>query len=534
MSTRAAAGRPYLTASAVLLAAVLALGWLFAGALVRYGQGLADQDVHTIAETAAAALDPVLVGRLDGDPDNVSASFRRIREVLARIRGANPEVRFAYLMRVRDGAVIFLADSEPEASDDYSPPGQVYDGLTTGILQVLEGGDTVVEAAYEDDWGRWVSGLSPVLEPTTGRPIAVLGIDISAERWAGEVSRYRWFAWSVVGLVAGIVLLGHAALVRERWMRERVGILNRELRRELGERKRAEDGLRMAASVFDSTAEGIMITRPDWTIESVNPAFERITGFRAEDVLGQTPALLKHDDSADDHRNTIILDELRKQGSWQGEFWSKRKDGTPFCQEMTVDALRDEQGEVTHYAVVFSDSTRQRELEKRLVELSRTDPLTRLANRRAFDEALEAEWRRARRGGSTLAVAIVDVDRFKQFNDLLGHQAGDGCLQRVATTLAASSRRAGDLVARYGGEEFAVLLPATDLSAARKLAEDMRRDIEALQIPSGDGKRLVTVSVGVAAADATLEDTQEALVARADRALYRAKAEGRNRIAWER
>jgi diguanylate cyclase (GGDEF)-like protein len=147
---------------------------------------------------------------------------------------------------------------------------------------------------------------------------------------------------------------------------------------------------------------------------------------------------------------------------------------------------------------------------------------------------LEAEWRRARRSGSTLAVAIVDVDRFKQFNDLLGHQAGDGCLQRVATTLAASSCRAGDLVARYGGEEFAVLLPATDLSAARKLAEDMRRDIEALQIPSGDGKRLVTVSVGVAAADATLEDTQEALVARADRALYRAKSEGRNRIAWER
>jgi diguanylate cyclase (GGDEF)-like protein len=89
-------------------------------------------------------------------------------------------------------------------------------------------------------------------------------------------------------------------------------------------------------------------------------------------------------------------------------------------------------------------------------------------------------------------------------------------------------------VARYGGEESAVLLPATDLSAARKLAEDMRRDIEALQIPSGDGKRLVTVCVGVAAADATLEDTQEALVARADSALYRAKSEGRNRIAWER
>jgi two-component system, sensor histidine kinase LadS len=104
----------------------------------------------------------------------------------------------------------------------------------------------------------------------------------------------------------------------------------------------------------------------------------------------------------------------------------------------------------------------------------------------------------------------------------------------VATTLAASSRRAGDLVARYGGEEFAVLLPATDPSAARKPAEDMRRDIEALQIPSGDGGRLVTVSVGVAAADATLEDTQEALMARADRALYRAKSEGRNRIAWER
>lgn len=169
-----------------------------------------------------------------------------------------------------------------------------------------------------------------------------------------------------------------------------------------------------------------------------------------------------------------------------------------------------------------------RELER----LARLDPLTGVANRRQFDEALEVEWRRARRARLPLALAIVDVDHFKAYNDACGHPAGDVCLQEVARTLRRVANRAGDLVARTGGEEFAVILPGLDGAHALALAEAMRRAIEqsALPHPASPVAACVTVSCGVASRVPQRGTTAATLMHEIDLALYRAKSAGRNRV----
>jgi diguanylate cyclase (GGDEF)-like protein len=163
--------------------------------------------------------------------------------------------------------------------------------------------------------------------------------------------------------------------------------------------------------------------------------------------------------------------------------------------------------------------------------LSYLDGLTGIANRRHFEESLDQEWRRASRTGGPLSLLMVDIDRFKALNDECGHQYGDDCLRQVAAALSDTLKRAGDLAARYGGEEFAVVLPATEIDGASAIGEEIRARIEELAIarePSTPG--VITVSVGVATALATEGTEPSELVDAADRALYQAKNDGRNRV----
>jgi diguanylate cyclase (GGDEF)-like protein len=180
-------------------------------------------------------------------------------------------------------------------------------------------------------------------------------------------------------------------------------------------------------------------------------------------------------------------------------------------------------------------ATTKRQLEaanRTLERLSHVDPLTGLANRRHFEDALRLEWRRLSRSRSPLSLLLLDVDHFKAYNDAHGHIAGDRCLQRVAQLLMAGAQRAGDLVARYGGEEFAIVLSGTDGASALRIAEGLRASLAALgephpSAPSGH----LTMSIGLATVVPGGELAPPALVAAADRALYRAKQEGRDRVA---
>ena len=177
-------------------------------------------------------------------------------------------------------------------------------------------------------------------------------------------------------------------------------------------------------------------------------------------------------------------------------------------------------------------TTALEEANERLKQMSIEDSLTSLLNRRAFDAVLLDECRRAERAGVPLALMLLDIDYFKQFNDIYGHQSGDDCLVRVAQALKAACGRAGEFVARYGGEEIAVILPASVLEKALFQAENLRRKVQELAIAhsGSDIAKVVTVSIGVSSVLPTPTMQPSELVAAADKALYRAKENGRNKV----
>lgn len=199
------------------------------------------------------------------------------------------------------------------------------------------------------------------------------------------------------------------------------------------------------------------------------------------------------------------------------------------AQQQLVDNLRTSEHELELRVAERTDELR--ELNNQLEAMSLTDALTGIANRRRFDQVLEQEWGHARRSGELLALAVVDVDWFKRYNDHYGHPAGDACLREIAQALATTVNRSTDLVARYGGEEFVFLAPMTDLTGVRGMAQKLLQAVEALALPhelSPLGR--VSISIGVAAMVPGQEASAEVLVARADAALYEAKKQGRNQL----
>ena len=184
-----------------------------------------------------------------------------------------------------------------------------------------------------------------------------------------------------------------------------------------------------------------------------------------------------------------------------------------------------------HFLATFQDRTEQQAQSELLHRLAYIDGLTGLANRRQFDQALQAEWRRCRRSGSPLAVLLLDIDYFKQYNDLYGHQAGDACLVAVARALHSGLARSHDLVARYGGEEFVCLLPECDAAGALHKAQELCQAVQALGLAhaGSEAAGVVTISIGVACRVPDAEGGSEALLQKADIHLYRAKSAGRNR-----
>ncbi|WP_158787067.1 sensor domain-containing diguanylate cyclase [Granulicella sp. L46] len=215
----------------------------------------------------------------------------------------------------------------------------------------------------------------------------------------------------------------------------------------------------------------------------------------------------------------------------------RRRDNTLVWTEVNARVIRDDvTGEALEFVLVMRDVTERKLLEEKLSMLAMTDGLTGVANRRAFDEALEREWKLTLRYGTQVSLLLLDIDHFKPFNDQYGHQVGDDCLRAVAQA-AAGAVRATDIVARYGGEEIAMILPQVDVAGAWETAEKVRSVIEGLRVPhdgNPEGGGWVTVSIGAATALARVGGTMqmpEGLLQAADHALYKAKHGGRNRVA---
>lgn len=284
---------------------------------------------------------------------------------------------------------------------------------------------------------------------------------------------------------------------------------------------------------------------PGPQIVYVNRAFTRMSGYSPEEAIGKTPRILQGP-LTDRGEMARMRRELEAGRSFLGQTINYRKDGSPYFMEWSVYGLRDDEGVIHFYVAAQRDISARKDAERRIEEgarqlalanrelelanerlaaLSLTDSLTGLANHRAFHARLGEELTRAKRYGTPLSLLLLDVDRFKSYNDTFGHPAGDEALQKIAVVLQSHARES-DLAARHGGEEFAVLLPQTDRAGALCVAETLRTSIEEAVWPL----RAVTTSIGVATTGAPHASVRE-LIEAADEALYRSKSAGRNRVS---
>ncbi len=285
----------------------------------------------------------------------------------------------------------------------------------------------------------------------------------------------------------------------------------------------------------DSSSDVIIRCSLDGTAQYASPSLFRLLGIEAAEIIGKSHmAFVLPEDLPVLHavtaRHAAGLDD------GLATFRMIRRDGTIIWVEGSGRTVRDPATGTTNYVIILRDISDRKALETKLSELALTDGLTGLANRRAFDDALEKEWKRTKRAGGALSLLLLDLDRFKAFNDHYGHQVGDDCLRAVAAAIGAALRRPGDLAARYGGEELAIILPETDLAGAIAIAEVVRSAVAALciaHVENKEGDGLVSVSIGAATALSRVGGSVQmpaGLLQAADTALYKAKQRGRNRV----
>jgi diguanylate cyclase (GGDEF)-like protein/PAS domain S-box-containing protein len=291
------------------------------------------------------------------------------------------------------------------------------------------------------------------------------------------------------------------------------------------QQRQAEEAMHLAAALIEATSEAVMVTDPRNVIVAVNPAFTRITGYAAAEVVGRDPRLLnsgRHDGAF----YRAMWRALSATGRWQGEVWNRRKNGEVFPEWLSIAVLKNPQGEVTRYVAVFSDISRRKNDEAAIRRLSNFDPLTGLPNRTLLHDRLAQATAQGRRAGRAVAVLMVDVDGLRHVNDAFGHAAGDRLLEETARRLAAAVRD-GDTVARIGGDEFVIVLPeaAGERAAATVARKALRSVAEPLVI---DGHEMrVTASVGIALFPGDGDDPA-ILLRNAEAAMRKAHAQGRN------
>ena len=297
--------------------------------------------------------------------------------------------------------------------------------------------------------------------------------------------------------------------------------------RDITERHQMQEKLLQTATVFQSTAEGIVFTDLQQTITAVNRAFTEITGYSESEALGQTPRILAsglHDSAF----YIAMWHQLSSEGHWQGEICNKRKNGETYPCWMTISAVRDSEHQITHFVAVFADISSLKHAQDRLDHQAHHDPLTNLPNRLLFENRLQQALSDPDRYGQQGAVLFLDLDRFKNINDSLGHPIGDLLLKAIALRLKEQLRDI-DTVARQGGDEFIILLPALkNPSDAELIANKL---LACFNAPFVAGEHELFISASIGASIYPDDGTDVAtLVKNADAAMYRSKLKGRNRI----
>ena len=290
----------------------------------------------------------------------------------------------------------------------------------------------------------------------------------------------------------------------------------------------SERSMKLAASIYQSNADAIVVTDENNLIVDVNPAFTRITGYTRDEAIGRNPKFMqsgRHDKEFYRQMWQSLLDE----GHWQGEIWDRHKDGGVYVKTTNIVVLRHKDGSVYRYVAQFSDITAKKEKDELIHWQANYDPLTNLPNRRLFQDRLGQAIKMAHRTKFPVALLFIDLDHFKEINDNLGHANGDALLMDVARRISGCVREA-DTVSRLGGDEFTVILPEIgDVSQAERIANQIvQKMVHPFFFLNDETGYYISASVGLAIYpdDAT---TLEGLLKCADKAMYSAKSKGRNR-----
>jgi diguanylate cyclase (GGDEF)-like protein/PAS domain S-box-containing protein len=294
---------------------------------------------------------------------------------------------------------------------------------------------------------------------------------------------------------------------------------------DVGEKIEQEKRQRLAQSVFDNTAEGIMVTDKNQIITSINPAFTAITGYGEDEAIGRHVRML----SSGKHEKKFyekMWEKIESKAYWRGEIWNMRKNKEVYPGLLTISKVKDSSGEVTNYIGVFSDITLVKSTQEKLEYVSHHDPLTMLPNRLLLEARLEHSIEWAKRDQFKIAVLFLDLDHFKEINDAFGHSAGDEVLVKVALRLK-NLLRHKDTISRIGGDEFVIMIE--DYEDLMYLEKTIQAILALFEKPVNIKEHSfnLTCSIGAALYPNDGEDT-EALIKNADAAMYQAKESGRN------
>jgi diguanylate cyclase (GGDEF)-like protein/PAS domain S-box-containing protein len=487
----------------------------------------ADLQIHFTGEPQDLAVNEVLEGRADagfvrsGLIEHMHQEGRIDRNAL-RVLNQRQEDEYPHALSTA------LYPEWPFAMARRTPMA-LAKRVAVALLEMPPGTD----AALRGDYDSWAIPADYQAVHDLMRRLREPPYDGTPElSWRDFVSRHQ------LAIIAGLFTALALALLlaaRFRALNRTVGRQMAEARRQADElaaenlaRRQAETGLRLAASVFEHSHDGILITGPDNLVLEVNDAFTVITGYSREEMIGKNPSILKSGrQSAAFYRE--LWQSIADTGHWRGEIWNRRKSGEFYVEMLEIAAVRDPAGQLTHHVAVFNDITSLRHSQERLEHMAHYDPLTQLPNRALLSDRLHQSVALAQRGGSLLAVCFLDLDGFKPINDEYGHEVGDLLLIGVARRLEITLREV-DTVARLGGDEFVLLL--TGLADMDELETILERIMDVLEQPFDIDEHRLQVSASLGITIYPLDEADpESLLRHADQAMYQAKRAGRSRYS---
>lgn len=289
------------------------------------------------------------------------------------------------------------------------------------------------------------------------------------------------------------------------------------------------DDLQLAATIFEASSDSMIVTDADNRIITVNPAFTTTTGYTISEVVGKSPSMLKSGKQRDEFYQEMwhVLNSI---GHWNGEVWNLRKNGELYAEWLSINVIFNPDGSKRMHVAIFSDITKKKQADELLWKQANYDHLTQLPNRQLFYDRLAQKIIMARRGSDSLALLFLDLDRFKEINDTLGHDMGDKLLVIAAERINQCVREM-DTVARMGGDEFTVILSQmTDPKAAGKIAENIIRRLSEPFVLD-DAQVTISASIGITIYPTDGADSTQ-LLKNADVAMYTAKNKGRGRFCY--